>query len=93
MKRILIFSIVFVLLVLHQVWCDRDDIEKSHSKYRSYPRPSRPSPGGRRFGENYGWIYHRDEGYWYHPESMWRWHPNNGWRQYCQGNYYGHYSR
>ncbi|KAF0762838.1 glutamate-gated chloride channel isoform X8 [Aphis craccivora] len=77
-------SIISVLLVLHQVWCDRYNIEDNHSRYRSYPRPSQPSPGGRRFGENYGWLYQREEGYWYHPESMWRWYPNNGWRQYSR---------
>ncbi|KAL4111779.1 hypothetical protein QTP88_015666 [Uroleucon formosanum] len=64
--------------VLHQVLCASDDIEGYRNRYLSYPRPSRPSPGDRQFGENYGWMYHPGEGYWYHPQSMWRWRPNNG---------------
>ncbi|CAI6349507.1 unnamed protein product [Macrosiphum euphorbiae] len=90
MKRIIIFSIIFVLLVLQQVSCARNDIQGYRNGYRSYPRPSRPSPGDRQFGENYGWMYHRGEGYWYHPVSMWRWRPNNGWRQYPQRNNNNH---
>ncbi|XP_029344549.1 glutamate-gated chloride channel isoform X3 [Acyrthosiphon pisum] len=83
-------TIIVVLLVLHQVSCTRDDKQGYRYGYQSYPRPSRPSPGGRQFGENYGWAYHRGEGYWYHPESMWRWRPNNGWRQYPRRNNNNH---
>ncbi|XP_060835850.1 uncharacterized protein LOC132918567 [Rhopalosiphum padi] len=89
MQKIIIFSIIAVLLVLHPVWCDREDFEDSrnrHWSHHSHPRPSEPSPGDILFGEDYGWIYHRDEGFWYHPESIWRWHPNYGWKQYSQGN-------
>ncbi|XP_022181798.1 uncharacterized protein LOC111041724 [Myzus persicae] len=92
MKKIIIFSIIVsVLLVLHRVSCARDDISGYRDRYRPYPRPSRPSPGDRQFGEN-GWMYHRGEGYWYHPESMWRWRSNNGWRQYHRRNNNNYYN-
>lgn len=80
------FQIISVLLILHQVSCARDDIEGYRNRYQSYPRPSRPWPGDRQYGENYGWMNRRGENNWYRLESMWRWRQNNGWRQYPRGN-------
>ncbi|XP_025409035.1 uncharacterized protein LOC112682609 [Sipha flava] len=81
MKNFTILSMIIALLVIGQVFCQntrrRGD---GRDEYRQqYPRPSRPPPGGRWFGENYGWQYQRGGDYWYHPQSVWRWQPNNGW--------------
>ncbi|KAL5239899.1 hypothetical protein ACI65C_007309 [Semiaphis heraclei] len=56
-----ISQIISVLLVLHQVSCARDDIEGYRNRYQSYPRPSRPWPDDRQYGENYGWMNRRGE--------------------------------
>ncbi|VVC45651.1 Hypothetical protein CINCED_3A015033 [Cinara cedri] len=77
MKNVVIFSII-ALLVLQVCYAQRGEGEQ----YSQYPRPSGPHPGGDRFGEEHGWVYHRNEGYWYHPQYTWRWHPNYGWKEY-----------
>lgn len=77
---------IIALLVIQVCMAQNGWAEPSRNRY---PRPSDHSPGGRRFGEEHGWVYHQNEGYWYHPESMWRWHPNHGWREY--GNNRGRY--